>query len=193
LALGLLADRLFNGAELGINVTLWDGALIGAFVFVARRGWCRIAPLPASLLAVAFGLALMVAWRAAAELQTGLLVGTVAALLLAFVVDDDTRARRASATFLLGSLAIGVLSAASGVLDVARSMPLRSMLARDGGAQARALGRALLRFAAGPGLRRPVRGRGCSVPELDRELAGARCWRDHGPPRVVGWRNGGGD
>ena len=36
--LGLLADGLFNGVALGVNFALWVAALIGAFVFVARRG-----------------------------------------------------------------------------------------------------------------------------------------------------------
>jgi len=143
-ALGLLADVLFNGAALGLNVPLWVGALIGAFVLAARRSGRPVGRLSASLLAASLGLSMMMAWRSAATLQILLLTSSVSLLLLALVARDDSRARRASVTLFFGSLGLGGLSSVRGIFLLPRSVPWRRWLDAGGRRQARAISRAAL-------------------------------------------------
>jgi hypothetical protein len=143
-ALGLLADGLFNGVGLGVNVPLWIGALILAFVFVARRGRRPLGRQTVALLVVSFALSTMVAWRAAAALQVVPLAASLVLLLLALVIEDKARLRRASISALAVGLALGLREIARGVVVVPEQVPWRALAGRGTQEDARALGRAAL-------------------------------------------------
>ncbi len=144
LALGGLADLLFNGAAPGVNVPLWAAAVIAAFVLIARREGRRIGGLVASLLVVSLGLSMMVAWRASVELQIGAVGTSLALFLLALTVQDDARADRMSITSFVVGLTIAAGSALRGVFILVRSAPQHLLLSRGADARPRVLGRAAL-------------------------------------------------
>ena len=144
IVLGLLADALFNGAALGINVPLWLGALIGAFVLVARRGGRPIGTLLADSLAASLGLSMMIAWRSEAALQILLLAMSAGLLLLSLVTQDGLRARGVSITLFFASLGFGALSAVRGAFLLARSVASRTWRDRGARRQTQAIGRAAL-------------------------------------------------
>ncbi|MDA0353288.1 MAG: DUF4173 domain-containing protein [Chloroflexi bacterium] len=142
--LGLLADVLFNGAALGVNASVWVGALIGVYVVTARRNGRVIGRLSAGMLVASFGLSMMVAWRAAWALQALALVTSLSLLLLALVAERDTRARRVSISGLFRAFLRGVLVTAQGAVLLPGAMPWHALLGDAKRREFRGIGRALL-------------------------------------------------
>lgn len=82
-ALGLLGNALFNGAELGINFPLWLTALVAAYLLTTLRSGTQVGAGRLLLLALAIACASTMAWRGAETLQAWSLLGAFACLSLA--------------------------------------------------------------------------------------------------------------
>jgi hypothetical protein len=143
-ALGLLADALFNGAALGVNLPLWLIVLVAAFVLIARRNGRPIGPLAGGMLGAGLLLSMLTAWRADPALQAVLLGASAALLLLAFVTHGDLRARGVTITLFAGSLASGAISTIEGLALLPQSLPWRAWIEAGPRQHARTAGRALL-------------------------------------------------
>jgi hypothetical protein len=144
LGMGLLADLLFNGALLGLNLPVWLAVLVGGFSITARQagrsfGWSQTVCLVASL-----AFAAMVAWRDAATLQVFLVVASLTFLVLGLVGRPHLRLHRLSLPGLFWSLSLGVSHIVAGLYALATGVPWRLWFGDRAVGGARTIGRALL-------------------------------------------------
>lgn len=124
--LGLLADLLFHSAALGLNGTLWIGALIAALSYTGRHREVRATPVEVACLALSFAAAAALAWRASPALQALLFLASGAFLVLAVAIRSGLPWRRAGVAVFAGALLAAGIAIAAGLYRVQSSLEFRS-------------------------------------------------------------------
>ena len=108
--MAVLADLLFNRAQLGINVAIWHLALVVGIAFCSARIGGEIDRRRLLLFSASLGFSILVALRASPILQGFNLAAALGLLLLALALPPRLGLRRLGPLPLLLALAAGVAS-----------------------------------------------------------------------------------
>jgi len=119
LTLGVLADRLFFGSRAGVNVLVWNGAMIGSLLVMRRRLGLPVRPLPVACLGGSLLLSAMVVWRASDTLQAFNLLAAAALLILAVALPPGIGLRRLSPLRGFETAVLGAFELTAGAVAIA--------------------------------------------------------------------------
>ncbi len=123
LVLGVLGDALFYHAPPGVNIPLWQSALVVALLLSARTSHVVLAPRQLVLIGGSLLLSAGIAWRGSEFLQFVDFCLAALLMLLAIALPPKLGARRMGFVAFVFSLTVGLYSMATGALRLLSLLP----------------------------------------------------------------------